>query len=106
MEQRAKVKKSMHLQKLEDVFEQRTRRFSPFEVLGLTRTADSQTLGDQRKEVDSEMDKLDTGVDIYPGSAKPISPLGPADPPLGPADPPLGPADPPLGLLPSDRHEK
>lgn len=38
MERRAKEKKSAHLQGLEEVFERRTRRFSPFEVLGLTPT--------------------------------------------------------------------
>src|SRR5215813_9641533 len=35
MERRDKEKKSAHLQGLEEVFERRTRRFSPFEVLGL-----------------------------------------------------------------------
>jgi hypothetical protein len=106
MEQRAKVKKSTHLQKLEDVFEQRTRRFSPFEVLGLTRTPDSQTPGDERKDVASDTGQSTSSADIYPGSTRPTPPLGLVDPPLGLVDPPLGLVDPPPGLPPSGGDEK
>src|SRR5262249_43972830 len=35
-------KKSAHLKGLEEVFERRTRRFSPFEVLGITAARDAQ----------------------------------------------------------------
>ena len=36
MEKHDKEKKSVHLKELEEVFEAKTRRFSPFAVLGLT----------------------------------------------------------------------
>src|SRR3954462_8346485 len=97
MEQRAKGKKSTHLQKLEDVFEQRTRRFSPFEVLGLTRTLDSQTLDDGRKNIDSDTGQSDQRVDIYPGSTRPTPPPGSSSPPPGSSRPPPGSSRPPPG---------
>jgi hypothetical protein len=40
MAKQVKKQKSSHLRELEDVFERRTRRFSPFEVLGLKSTVD------------------------------------------------------------------
>ena len=43
-------KKSPHLQHLEDAFEKRTRRFSPFEVLGLTPEGDQKASADQSSE--------------------------------------------------------
>jgi hypothetical protein len=42
MEDSDKKKKSPHLQQLEEAFEKRTRRFSPFEVLGLTSEGDQK----------------------------------------------------------------
>jgi hypothetical protein len=42
MEDSDKKKKSPHLQQLEEAFEKRTRRFSAFEVLGLTSEGDQQ----------------------------------------------------------------
>ena len=42
MEDSDKKKKSPHLQQLEEAFEKRTRRFSAFEVLGLTSEGDQK----------------------------------------------------------------
>src|SRR5262245_11793611 len=43
-------KKSPHLQHLEDAFEKRTRRFSPFEVLGLPPAGDQKASADPASE--------------------------------------------------------
>jgi hypothetical protein len=47
MEDNDKKKKSSHLQQLEEAFEKRTRRFSAFEVLGLTPEGDQKATEDQ-----------------------------------------------------------
>jgi hypothetical protein len=44
MEDSDKKKKSPHLQQLEEAFEKRTRRFSAFEVLGLTPEGDQKAM--------------------------------------------------------------
>jgi len=52
MERRDKEKKSAHLKGLEEVFEQRTRRFSPFEILGLTAARDLRASEDEEANQD------------------------------------------------------
>ena len=47
MEDHDKKKKSPHLQQLEEAFEKRTRRFSAFEILGLTPEGDQKAPEDQ-----------------------------------------------------------
>src|SRR5262245_30830113 len=83
MDRQVKGKKSAHLQELEEVFEQRTRRFSPFEVLGLHPTPDSQTLEDQ--EVPDAMVGIgEPSMGVLnpppPGSLRPIPGEGYIDP--------------------------
>ncbi len=69
MERRDKEKKSAHLKGLEEVFERRTRRFSPFEVLGLTAARDSQV---------AEAEEINPA----PGVGLDSPPLGGSSPPL------------------------
>ena len=70
--------KSTHLQELEAVFDRRTRRFSPFAVLGLNRP--------EQDDVDAQTKSADPGC---------------GDPPTHPHDPPthphVGTTHPPTG---------
>jgi len=94
MERRDRAKKSAHLQELEDVFERRTRRFSPFEVLGLTGQRDPQTFKDEEAHPDPEV-----GLPITPtGGFTPPS-TGSADiaPEVDFLDPGVGEPAPGLG---------
>jgi hypothetical protein len=72
MERRVKEKKSAHLQGLEEVFEQRTRRFSPFEVLGLRAGGDLEA-----RNIEEENQGPPPGGLLRPGG-------GPTPPTTGP----------------------
>jgi hypothetical protein len=54
--------KSSHLQELETVFERHTRRFSPFDILGL-RTSEGESPERERTKTDQEDTLLPIGVD-------------------------------------------
>src|SRR5205814_10318536 len=87
MERHGKEKKSTHLKELEEVFEKRTRRFSPFEVLSLTReqgqeTAKGQEFGASDSTATPPLEETDPGMGPSnppaPGSERPTS--GPLKP--------------------------
>ncbi len=78
MERHGKEKKSTHLKELEEVFEKRTRRFSPFEILGLTREQGQETA---------------KGQEFGASDSTATPPLEETDPGVGPTSPPTPGAD-------------
>jgi hypothetical protein len=74
MDERDKEKKSVHLQELEEAFEKRTRRFSPFAILGLTpqgsekpaETAEEQPPALEPSEAGSVSAEPPTGLGGHP----------------------------------------
>src|SRR5262245_44485548 len=75
MAKQNKNEKSARLKELEDVFERRTRRFSPFEVLGLKSTAHSE------QDTSALLESTEPSVN------KQII-VSPHDPPMGGTEPP------------------
>ena len=55
--------KSTHLQELEAVFDRRTRRFSPFAILGLNRP--------EKEDVDAQVESAAPGSDDPPTTSHP-----------------------------------
>jgi len=85
MAKQIKNEKSARLKELEDVFERRTRRFSPFEVLGL------------KSMVEGETDTT-TSLVLTEHSEKSENFVPPANAPVGGSDPPIsGPTRPTPG---------
>src|SRR5919198_1035858 len=69
--------KSPHLQGLEAVFERHTRRFSPFDILGL-RTSEGESPELETAETDHEESPIHMGVDsinphVFENSVRPPS---------------------------------
>src|SRR5918997_970017 len=75
MAKQVKEQKSARLKELEDVFERRARRFSPFEVLGLK---------------SGEVSELDKSTEPKPGSGSSFGEIirPPDNPPMEGSDPP------------------
>src|SRR2546425_3678962 len=94
MERRDKEKKSAHLKGLEEVFEQRTRRFSPFEILGLTAARDQQASADEEVNRDLHTGLSSSPQDrISPSTSGPVRPtpeVGLQDPGMGRPIPGMG----------------
>jgi hypothetical protein len=66
MDERDDEKKSEHLKELEEAFEKRTRRFSPFAILGLTPQA-SKRRSETAEEPSSALEPSET----LPGAVEP-----------------------------------
>src|SRR5262245_33460615 len=82
--------KSVRLRELEDVFERRTRRFSPFEVLGLT----SEKKDEQLQEITAS----ETAEEEAKTEDQPLQNMLDPNPPMGVANPPTpGPTRPTPG---------
>jgi hypothetical protein len=79
--------KSAHLQELEEVFERRTRRFSPFEVLGLRTEHDVQPHTDEGEKRDPE---VGLNNPLMGGSNPPLSGSLRSTPEMGLVDPGMG----------------
>jgi hypothetical protein len=100
MERQARGKKSAHLRELEEVFEKRARRFSPFAILGLK---DEEEAGKGLNEEDEskprihgdlgldpstglddlEIDRRDLDRDLTDPQVVPLPPMGLTAPPTG-----------------------
>jgi hypothetical protein len=80
MARQTKEQKSAHLKELEDVFERRTRRFSPFEVLGLTSGHDNKTPVES-EHAEPSRESQETKLRPTPGMGLPIPPMEGSEPP-------------------------
>lgn len=90
MVKRDKERKSSRLLELEDVFERRTRRFSPFEVLGLKPEANTDVVPAVSSE-EPDVDKTSKSLTKRPTPGSTIPPLEKVDknPPMGGSDGPI-----------------
>jgi hypothetical protein len=90
MVRRDKGQKSARLLELEDVFERRTRRFSPFAVLGLKPEADPNVSADAvPKDSSLEEAREDSTERPMGGPNKPTPPMGEITPPWDGSDRPI-----------------
>src|SRR5262245_31424472 len=94
MERRVKEKKSAHLQGLEEVFERRTRRFSPFEVLGLRDEGELTSREPDQEKLDPPMGLNDPPMG---GGTQPIPGMGQVDPEMGSLSPGMAHGGPEVG---------
>jgi hypothetical protein len=82
MARQDKAQKSSRLQELEEVFDRRTRRFSPFEVLGLKPESSVDTPSEVSVPLETSENELDENIDeTTQDLARPIPPMGVPDPP-------------------------
>ncbi len=90
MVKRDKERKSSRLLELEDVFERRTRRFSPFEVLGLKPEANTDVVPAVSSE-EPDVDKTSKSLTNRPtpGSTRPSLEKADKNPPMGGSDGPI-----------------
>ena len=83
MRTKDKDTKSAHLRELEEVFDRRARRFSPFSVLGLSKESGEDAV----EENEAEQNKSRIGPS--PGVGLPTPPRGGSDPPISGYIPPV-----------------
>jgi hypothetical protein len=81
MERRDKAKKSAHLKELEEVFEKRTRRFSPFAVLGLASEQGPEVTKPEGPQASPVSLPAPESSNPDPGVGLPATPRGGSDPP-------------------------